>query len=64
MGMVTAYSAKRGYDIVNDRIISPPWKGTQECLRRTRLKSIPESAEEIDDAKLDEEGRYYIMTES
>jgi hypothetical protein len=57
--MATVYSAKRTYSPSTDLIASPPWKGTKECLDRMGLKPIPETAEDVDDAKLDGEGRYY-----
>jgi hypothetical protein len=56
--MAKVYFGKK-YDINTDVSPNTPWKGTAECLRQRQLTPILETEEEVDDEKLDSEGRYY-----
>jgi hypothetical protein len=56
--MPYVYSFK-SYDIVRDEIMVSKCKATTAFIGQTGCELVPESAEMVDDDKLDEHGRYY-----
>jgi hypothetical protein len=63
--MATVYECE-AWDTNRWDFVPVPWKGTKEACARAREgrggKIHLETAEEVEDTKLDGEGRYYPLT--
>lgn len=50
------------FDVHAGRTLVPPFKATAEAIRRVfKGKPLPNSAEEVDERELDDEGRWFRL---